>query len=97
MSARILRVLVAVIFFGCAGVAQAAGVHPAGRRSDDAQRRRLEQLEAGVRAAEGVRAVKRLQNTYSHYLDSGLWSDLADLFTDDAIGEWPGQTVKGRS
>jgi len=44
----------------------------------------LDRLEAGVRAEEAVRAVKRLQYTYGHYLDSGLWADLSDLFTDDA-------------
>ena len=27
---------------------------------------RVDRLETGVRAAEAVRAVKRLQNTYSH-------------------------------
>ena len=31
---------------------------------------RIDRLETGVRAAEAVRAVKRLQNTYSHYLDA---------------------------
>ncbi len=57
---------------------------------------RLGHLEAGVQAQEAVRAVKRLQNTYSHYLDAGLWDDLADLFTDQASGVFQDATVSGK-
>jgi hypothetical protein len=56
----------------------------------------LDRLEAGVRAEEAVRAVKRLQYTYGHYLDSGLWADLGDLFTDDATAIFQSGTVQGR-
>jgi hypothetical protein len=59
----------------------------------DAQQARL---DASVRAAEGVRAVKRLQYSYSHYLDAGLWDDLADLFADDATLAFPDGEVRGR-
>jgi hypothetical protein len=58
---------------------------------------RIDRLEAGVRAQEGVRAVKRLQHTYGHYLDTGLWSDLAELFTDDAVAQFQGTTVRGKA
>ena len=57
----------------------------------------LEQLEAGVDAAEAVRAVKRLQHTYGHYLEAGMWDDLADLFTDDATGQFGTETVSGKA
>jgi len=57
---------------------------------------RVDRLETGVRAAEAVRAVKRLQNTYSHYLDAGLWADLGDLFTENATGRFAGEAVTGR-
>jgi hypothetical protein len=57
----------------------------------------LERLDAGVRAAEGVRAIKRLQHAYGHFLEAGLWSDLQDLFTDDATGEFGDSTVKGKA
>lgn len=33
---------------------------------------RLDRLEAGVQAEEAIRAVKRLQHSYSHYLEFGL-------------------------
>src|SRR5215468_8923000 len=57
----------------------------------------LDRVEAGIRAEEAVRAVKRLQYTYGHYLDSGLWADLGDLFTDDAVAVFGSGTVTGRN
>jgi hypothetical protein len=57
----------------------------------------LAQLEAGADAAEAVRAVKRLQHTYGHYLEAGMWDDLADLFADDATGQFGNETVTGKS
>src|SRR5690242_10460393 len=58
---------------------------------------RVDRLETGVRAAEAVRAVKRLQNTYSHCLDAGLWADLGDLLTENATGQFAGESVVGRA
>ncbi|MBX5463883.1 MAG: nuclear transport factor 2 family protein, partial [Steroidobacteraceae bacterium] len=85
-----------------AGVALMALALSAGRSfaSDESARdlhERVNRLEATVRAQEAVRAVKRIQHTYAHYLESGLWSDLADLFTQDAIAEFPTGIVRGRS
>src|SRR5690349_18392388 len=57
----------------------------------------LDRLEAGVRAEEAVRAVKRLQYTYGHYLDAGLWTDVADLFTDSAVAQFQSGKVEGKS
>jgi len=66
---------------------------PSGKNNDQ----RIAQLETGVNAAEAIRAVKRLQHTYGHYLESGLWDDAADLFTSKAIGEFPNETINGKS
>ena len=73
-----------------------SGVQAAGQSAAGELRTRIDRLEAGVRAQEGVRAVKRLQHSYGHYLDSGLWSEAADLFTDDAVGQFQGTTVRGK-
>ena len=54
------------------------------------------QLDAGLRAAEAVRAVKRLQHTYTFYLNDGLWTDAADLFTANATAQFGTDTVNGR-
>jgi hypothetical protein len=63
--------------------------------ADDAARR-WDRLEAGVRAEEEIRAVKRLQNTYCQYLEMGLWPALADLFADSAVAQFQNETVTGR-
>ncbi len=49
---------------------------------------RSARLERGLQAEEGIRAVKRLQHIYSQYLSSGFWTDLTDLFAEDAVAEF---------
>jgi hypothetical protein len=50
---------------------------------------RIAVLEANVRGAEAIRAIKRLQYSYGHYAEFGLWHDLADLFSDKGVGHYP--------
>jgi hypothetical protein len=78
-----------------AGLLLAACATDAG--SDAALDARISALEARVAAAEGVRAVKRLQHTYGHYLEAGLWDDLGELFAEDAVGEFGAVTVTGKN
>ena len=42
----------------------------------------IDAIEARLDAAEAVRAAKRLQNAYGHYLQAGRWNDAAALPTD---------------
>ena len=51
--------------------------------------RRVAALEARVDQAESLRAIKRLQYAYGHYVEFGLWNDFADLFADDAVAHYP--------
>src|SRR5262249_27193099 len=44
---------------------------------------------------ESVRALKRLEYAYGHYVELGLWNDFADLFADDAITNYQ-QGVRGK-
>ena len=60
-------------------------------------RDRVDRLQAGVFAEESIRAVKRLQNTLGHYLSYGFWADAEDLFTEDAVGQFPTETVTGKA
>ena len=46
---------------------------------------RVERLQAHLESIESVRAIKRLQYAYGHYVELGLWNDFADLFTADAV------------
>jgi acetyl esterase/lipase len=57
---------------------------------------RLDALEAEIVAAEDLAAVKRLQRTYGYYVDKGLWEDVADLYTDDAVANYPAGTYVGK-
>jgi hypothetical protein len=40
--------------------------------------------------------VKRLQRQYGYYVDKGLWEDVADLYTDDAVANYPAGTYVGK-
>ncbi|WP_404712997.1 nuclear transport factor 2 family protein [Sphingomonas sp. MMS24-J13] len=45
---------------------------------------RLAALARDVDRAESIRAVKRLETAWAHYIDTGEWQRAADLFADDA-------------
>ena len=57
---------------------------------------RVARLDAEVTAAEDLRAIKRLQRTYGYYLDKGMWTDLAEYFTDDAVANYPAGVFIGK-
>ncbi len=57
---------------------------------------RVDRLQAHLDSIEAVRAIKRLQYAYGHYVELGLWNDFADLFTDDAVTNYQ-QGVRGRA
>jgi acetyl esterase/lipase len=64
-------------------------------QSDDALGSRLDALEAQVTAAEDVAAIKRLQRQYGYYVDKGMWEDVADLYAEDAVANYPAGTYIG--
>jgi acetyl esterase/lipase len=93
IAGHVLAFLVAA--FG-AGIPEAAvaGIPSTGAQvSLDA---RLDRLEAEIIAAEDMRAIKRLQRAYGYYLDKGMWEDLAALFTDDAVANYPAGVFVGK-
>ncbi len=55
----------------------------AGRRA--ALEKRVERLQSHIENIESIRAIKRLQYAYGHYVELGLWNDFADLFAEDAV------------
>src|SRR5262249_34884193 len=57
---------------------------------------RVQELQARLDGIESIRAIKRVQSAYGHYVELGLWNDFADLFTDDAITNYQ-QGVRGRA
>jgi len=56
----------------------------------------LARLALEVQRAEDIRAVKRLQISYAHFAQFGLWSDMASLFTSDAETVYGADGLKGR-
>jgi acetyl esterase/lipase len=57
---------------------------------------RMDALEANVAAAEDLRAIKKLQRAYGYYLDKGMWADLAEFYTDDAVTNYPAGVYIGK-
>ena len=47
----------------------------------------IAELTQRVEKLEGARAIKKLQRAFGYYVDRGLWSEAADLFTDDGTIE----------
>ncbi len=68
----------------------------AGAQADAALGARLDALEVQVTAAEDVSALKRLQREYGYYVDKGMWEDVADLYADDAVANYPAGTYIGK-
>jgi len=62
---------------------------------DEALAARVARLEAEVQSAEDVSALKKLQRMYGYYLDKGMWADLAELFADDAVANYPAGVYVG--
>jgi acetyl esterase/lipase len=57
---------------------------------------RVAMLAAEVTAAEDVSSIKRLQRSYGYYLDKGLWTDLSEYFTEDAVANYPAGVFVGK-
>ena len=74
----------------------ALAVDGAWAQSTDVLDARLDALDAQVTAAEDVSALKRLQREYGYYVDKGMWEDVADLYTDDAVANYPAGTYIGK-
>jgi hypothetical protein len=57
----------------------------------------LERLEIDVVRAEDLSAIRKLQRAYGYYADRGLWNELADLFTADAVANYPSGGFDGNA
>jgi hypothetical protein len=88
---QVLTHVLAIGFF--IGMRAAAQVAPA----DDltAIRTRLTQIEMRLHKAQALRDIKRLQYSYAHYAESGLWFDLGDLFATNGIAHYAQGDYRG--
>ena len=88
------RLRLALVLLGAAAWFAAAAAAQAQAEPQLAQR--VAQLRAEIGAAEDLAAIKRLQRTYGYFVDKGLWTDLAEYFTDDAVANYPAGTFIGK-
>jgi hypothetical protein len=49
---------------------------------------RMTQLEDELHKAQAIREIKRLQYSYAHYAELGLWYDLGDLFAENGVAHY---------
>ena len=56
---------------------------------------RLTQLETNLHKARAIRDIKRLQYSYSHYAELGLWFDLGDLFARNGVAHYAQGDFRG--
>jgi hypothetical protein len=52
---------------------------------------RLDALEARITRLEDMNQIERLQRTYGYFVDKGQWTQLSELFSDDATLEIGGK------
>ena len=52
---------------------------------------RLDALEARIERLEDMNQIERVQRTYGYFVDKGQWTELAELFTEDATLEIGGK------
>src|SRR5262245_26413597 len=81
---------VAPYFFGMRATAQTA---PGDELS--AIRVRIAQLEDRLHKAQAIRDIKRLQYSYAHYAELGLWLDLGDLFAANGVAHYAQGDFRG--
>ncbi|MXO59798.1 nuclear transport factor 2 family protein [Altererythrobacter salegens] len=52
---------------------------------------KLDALEARIERLEDMNQIERVQRTYGYFVDKGQWTQLSELFTDDATLEIGGK------
>ena len=54
---------------------------------------RLDELDARITRLEDMNQIERVQRTYGYFVDKGQWTQLSELFTEDATLEIGGKGV----
>ncbi len=54
---------------------------------------RLDELDARISRLEDMNQIERVQRTYGYFVDKGQWTQLSELFTEDATLEIGGKGV----
>src|SRR5262249_42253503 len=56
---------------------------------------RMSQLENRLHRAQAIRDIKRVQYSYAHYAELGLWLDLGDLFAANGVAHYAQGDFRG--
>jgi hypothetical protein len=56
---------------------------------------RMAELESSLHKAQAIRDIKRLQYSYAHYAELGLWLDLGDLFASNGVAHYAQGDFRG--
>jgi hypothetical protein len=81
----------------CMGLILVPVASGAGEASSSGAATELERLAIDVVRAEDARQIRKLQRAYGYYADRGLWNELADLFADDAVANYPSGGFDGNA
>lgn len=100
MIQRLLKpsfVLTLVAATGAAGclLAMRAAAQTSAGDSLAAIQVRMAQLENDLHKARAIRDIKRLQYSYAHYAELGLWLDLGDLFAANGVAHYAQGDFRG--
>ncbi|MGH8219771.1 MAG: nuclear transport factor 2 family protein [Steroidobacteraceae bacterium] len=88
LAATVLAAFTAAACLAPSGRAQAAGATSADAAGGSLATR-LDRLQAQVTAGEDILAIENLQRAYGFYVDKGMWEDVAQLFSQDAVANYP--------
>lgn len=84
--------IVLIAFLTFASCIQKKSVEEATVAMDEKQithcRHRIKALKDKVRRIKDSNDIKRLQRIFGYYFDRGLWDEMKDLFSDDAVLEY---------
>src|SRR2546425_10931892 len=99
---RLRQLFTLLVTMACAGayaaaccIAMQATAQIAPEDNLAAIRARLVQLENSLHKAQALRDIKRLQYSYAHYAESGLWLDLGDLFATNGVAHYAQGDFRG--
>ncbi|WP_375201511.1 nuclear transport factor 2 family protein [Hyphococcus sp.] len=81
-----------VFIVGCSRASQTDAPQPS-TVSTQEQGEGVNDLARDVDRVEALRAVKDLQRSYAQYGQFGLWTDMAELFSENASIEWGEQKI----
>jgi hypothetical protein len=89
------RQVLTLVFSAALFIALRAAAQVAPADDLKAIRTRLAQIETSLHKAQALRDIKRLQYSYAHYAESGLWLDLGDLFSANGVAHYAQGDYRG--